>query len=42
MHRYLSGSIDGLVHQYEEIGSRSTWQDQLHYSTGLREPSRLD
>ena len=32
---YLSCNIDGLVHQYEEIWSQSTWQDQSHCSTGI-------
>ena len=40
--RYLRWSIDGLVHQYEEIWSRSTWQDQSRCSTGLLESSRLN
>ena len=39
--RYLSCKIDGLVHQYEEVWSGSTWQDQSHCSIGILESSRL-
>ena len=29
INRYLNCSIDGLVHQYEEIWSCSTWKDGI-------------
>ena len=35
-------AMSGLGHQYEEIWSRSMWQDGSHCSTGLLESSRLD
>ena len=41
VNRYFSCNIDGLVHQYEEIWSRSMWQDRSHCSAGIFELSRL-